>query len=135
MRINMTEIENIENMRSVPAGDYICRVAEVQESISPASHERWSLRLEVTEGEWEGRTACWDTLHWSERGAPRAKFILQAMGVPLPDGEQEYVPDMIEGRRVLVEVRPEEREDPITGVRRLINRVPFTGYARVEGEQ
>jgi|TARA_B110000116_G_scaffold150615_1_gene130279 hypothetical protein len=130
MKINLSTIENIEDMRSVPPGDYRCKVAEVRESQSPAGHTRWGIRWEVIKGEFQGRTACWDSLHWSERGLPRVKFVLQALGVAA-DGELQISPDELTDVEVIVEVRPEEREDPITGVRRLQNRVPFTGYAAV----
>ncbi len=131
MKINLSTIENIEDMRSVPPGDYHCKVAEVRESLSPAGHTRWGIRWEVTKGEFQGRTACWDSLHWSERGLPRVKFVLQVLGIAA-DGELQISPDELSDIEAIVEVRPEEREDPITGVRRLQNRVPFTGYAAVE---
>ncbi|MFT7517222.1 MAG: hypothetical protein ACI84O_001012 [Myxococcota bacterium] len=117
-------------MRSVPPGDYRCKVAEIRESQSPAGHTRWGIRWEVTAGEFQGRTACWDSLHWSERGLPRVKFVLQALGLAA-DGEMQISPDELNDIEAIVEVRPEEREDPITGVRRLQNRVPFTGYAAI----
>lgn len=128
MQIDLTQVENIEDLRSVPAGEYLCRVAEAREARSPAGHLRWGLRWEVDHGEWQGRTACWDSLHWSERGMPRAKFVLQVLGFPV-QGKLELEPQALVGLKALVQVQPEEREDPATGTRRLMNRVPFSGYA------
>ena len=54
MKINLSTIENIEDMRSVPPGDYRCKVAEVRESQSPAGHTRWGIRWEVIKGEFQG---------------------------------------------------------------------------------
>ncbi|RMH04178.1 MAG: hypothetical protein D6702_03860 [Planctomycetota bacterium] len=127
MNVDFSEVDNIEDLRAVPPGEYLCRVAEVRESDSPSGHRRWGLRWEVAEGEFVGRTACWDSLHWSERGLPRAKYVLQVLGLEV-DGPVEIHPADLEGRRAWVSCTAEEREDPITGIRRLMNRVPFAGY-------
>ena len=128
MQIDLSTIENVEDLRSVPPGEYLCRVVEVRETRSPAGHLRWGLRWEVDRGEWQGRTACWDSLHWSERGMPRAKFVLQILGFPV-SGQLDLQPPQLMGLKALVLVQPEEREAPTSGIRRLMNRVPFTGYA------
>lgn len=132
MQIDLSKVENVEDLRSVPPGEYPCQIVEVRETRSPAGHLRWGLRWEVDHGEWQGRTACWDSLHWSERGMPRAKFVLQVLGFPV-EGALELEPHQLMGRRALVTVQPEEREDPVTGLRRLTNRVPFTGYSALAG--
>ena len=131
MEIDFTEVKNIEDLRSIPPGEYSCRVAEVRESQSPAGHTRWGLRWEVESGDLAGRTACWDSLHWSERGMPRAKFVLSILGFQA-EGALSLDPADLTGRRALVQCQSEEREDPVTGIRRLTNRVPFAGYQAVE---
>ena len=133
MQIDLSQVDNIEDLRSVPPGEYVCRVAEVRESRSPAGHVRWGVRWEVTRGDWAGRTACWDSLHWSERGLPRVKFVLQMLGFDVA-GKLDLASDRLNGCEAVVLVRPEEREDPITGIRRMMNRVPFAGYAPVPPE-
>ena len=127
MRIDLSHVDDIEDLRSVPPGEYVCRIADARESRSPAGHVRWGLRWEVVHGEWAGRTACWDSLHWSERGLPRVKFVLQMLGYPV-DGPLDLRPDQLLDRVAVVLVQPEEREDPATGVRRVANRVPYAGY-------
>lgn len=128
MQIDFTELPEVEDLCSVPPGDYHCTVAEVRESTSPAGHTRWGLRWEVTQGEWRGRTACWDSLHFSERGLARARFVLRVLGFAA-DGPLDLQPDDLVGRAALVTVTPEVREDPVQGTKRKMNRVPFTGYA------
>lgn len=127
MRVDFSEVENIEDLRSVPAGEYLCRVVEVRESDSPAGHKRWGLRWEVVEGDFVGRTACWDSLHWSDRGLARAKYVLQVLGLDT-GGELQVEPSDLEDLLAWVSCASEEREDPVTGIRRLTNRVPFAGY-------
>jgi hypothetical protein len=128
MKIDLSQIEEIEEFRSVPTGEYHCKAVEVRESDSPAGHVRWGIRWEIAHGEYQGRTACWDSLHWSERGLPRVKFVLQMLGLKA-EGPLDLQTDDLVGREALVEVVPEEREDPVSGIRRLQNRVPFAGYA------
>lgn len=127
MKIDFSQIEDIDDLRAVPAGEYHCRVAEIRESESPAGHTRWGIRWEVVQGEFQGRTACWDSLHWSERGMPRAKYVLQTLGLAAA-GKVELQPLALNGKEAMVQVVPEEREDPVSGIRRLSNRVPFAGY-------
>jgi len=133
MQIDLSQVDNIEDLRSVPPGEYMCRVAEVRESRSPAGHLRWGLRWEVVRGDWAGRTAAWDSLHWSERGLPRVKFALKMLGLDV-ESTKELAPTALNGREAVVEVRPEEREDSVTGIRRVSNRVPYAGYAPMPEE-
>ncbi len=134
MQVDFSGVDNIEDLRAVPAGEYLCRVAEVRESDSPAGHRRWGMRWEVVAGDFVGRTACWDSLHWSERGLPRAKYVLQVLGLA-SDGAVEVDPGDLEDRTAWVTCAGEEREDPVTGIRRLMNRVPFAGYKPASGEE
>jgi hypothetical protein len=128
MKIDLSTIDDIEDLRAGPIGEYHCRIAEVRESTSPAGHTRWGLRWEVLTGDYLGRTACWDSLHWSERGLPRVKYALQTFGLP-SDGELDLQPGALVGLEAMVTIQAEEREDPVTGIRRVMNRVPFSGYA------
>lgn len=128
MQIDFTEIADVDDLRAIPPGEYLCQVAEVRESQSPAGHIRWGLRWEVMQGEWQGRTACWDSLHWSERGLPRVKFVLKTLGC-LGDGRADLQPKELEAKCALVTVIHEERDDPVSGIRRISNKVPFAGYA------
>ena len=128
MKIDLSQIEDFEEYRAVPPGEYHCRAGEVRESDSPAGHTRWGIRWEILSGEYQGRTACWDSLHWSERGLPRVKFALQMMGLR-SDGEMDLKTDDIVGHSALVEIIHEEREDPTSGIRRVMNRVSYAGYA------
>ena len=66
-------------------------------------------------------------MHWSERGLPRAKFLLGFLGFEI-QGPLEIDARQLEGKQALVTVVIEEREDPVTGIRRLRNRVPYSGY-------
>jgi hypothetical protein len=106
-------------------------VAEVRESQSPAGHQRWGLRLEITmadDDQFVGRTACWDTIHWSERGQARARYILNKLGINTPNQMETYQARDILFREALVTIITEEIEDPILGIRRQTNRIPFAGW-------
>ena len=57
MRFDFSQIEDVESFVSIPEGTYLCRVAEVRAGVTRDGSVRWSLRLEVAEGEYAGRTA------------------------------------------------------------------------------
>lgn len=132
MRLDFSNVEDVEDLRAVPEGEYACKVAEVRVSQSPSGHTRWGLRWEVTQGPFVGRTACWDSLHWTERGLPRAKFVLRVLGFDV-SGALDVEAGDLEGRQALVSCASEERADPVSGARRIQNRVPFTGYKPFQG--
>lgn len=134
MKVDFSEIADIEDLRAVPRGEYACAVAEVRVSTSPTGHTRWGIRWEVVEGDFQGRTASWDSLHWTERGLPRAKYVLRVLGFEV-DGPIEVDASDLKGRKALVFCTPEEREDPLTGMRRLSNRVPYSGYKMISAEE
>lgn len=115
----------------VPEGTYAVRIAEARESRGRDGSEHWGLRLEVTEGDWVGKTASWDWLVWSERGIPRIKRVFRALGLDV-EGELSVVPADLLNLQACVQVGVEEREDPHTGRRAVRNRVPYDGYAPLE---
>src|SRR6185436_20685919 len=88
MRFDFRSVEDVDSYVSVPEGIYHCRVAEVREGKARDGSVRWSLRLEVVDGDWAGRTAAWDSLTWSERGVYRVKKAFEALGLDV-SGEVE----------------------------------------------
>ena len=131
MRYDFSEVEDIESFVSIPEGEYLCRVAAIREGTARDGSARWSLRLEVVEGELAGRTAGWDSLTWSERAVLRVKHVLDAFGFET-DGPLELTPDELLGLQAYVTFREEEREDPQTGRRQVRLSVPFIGYRSAE---
>lgn len=114
---------------TVPAGTYVCRVAEVRPGSTRAGDERWSLCLVVAEGQHVGKQAAWDSLVFSPRGRTRARMVLQALGLPA-SGKIQIEPADLEGRSALVEVRPAEYQAPSGEVVRR-NEVPYDGFRRL----
>ncbi len=127
MRMDFSQIEDVQDFVSVPEGTYACRVAEVREGRTRDGNPRWAMRLEVAEGEYAGRTAAWDGLSWTERGLHRVKFVLEKLGFDVR-GELDLEPGELVGRQAVVELLTEEWEDPLTGNRQLRLRVPYAGY-------
>lgn len=130
MHIDFREIEDSESYVTVPEGTYVCRVAEVRENTALSGVPRWSLRLEVCEGDFTGRTAGWDNLTFSERGLSRVKRVLHRLGFDV-SGALEIQPTDLVGLVAHVQFVTEEREDPLTGRRTARLRVPYSGYALV----
>lgn len=127
MKIDFSSIEDLESYVSVPDGTYACRIAEVREGTTRDGSARWAIRLEVAEGDHAGRTAAWDALIWSERGLPRVKQVLAALGFDV-SGTLELHPRDLNGLRVRAQFVTEERENPLSGKKMTRLRVPYSGY-------
>ncbi|MFT4515757.1 MAG: hypothetical protein ACI89X_004885 [Planctomycetota bacterium] len=126
MEIDFDAQDAISDFISVPAGTYLCRIAEVRTGTTRAGDDRWSLRLVVAEGQHVGKQAAWDSLVFSIRGRTRARTVLHALGLP-SKGRVQLTPTDLEGCTALVEVRPSEYESPSGQVVRR-NEVPYDGY-------
>lgn len=133
MEIDFDASDRVSDFVTVPAGTYLCRVAEVRPGATRAGDERWSLRLVVAEGQHVGKQAAWDSLVFSTRGRARARLVLQALGLPAA-GKVQIEPGDLEGRTALVEVRPAEYQSPAGDVVRR-NEVPYDGFRPVPEDE
>jgi hypothetical protein len=129
MELDFDGVEETADYVSVPAGTYLCQIADVRVGRTRAGDERWGLRLVVAEGEHAGRQAAWDSLVFSHRGRARVRRVLSAFGLPTT-GKVTLEPADLDGRRAFVEVRPTEyvAADGQT-IRR--NEVPYDGYRAI----
>lgn len=126
MEIDFDGSERVSDYVTVPAGTYLCRIAEIRPGTTRAGDERWSLRLVVAEGQHTGKQAAWDSLVFSTRGRTRARMVLQALGLPA-SGRVQIEPADLEGRHALVEIRPADYQSPSGQVVRR-NEVPYDGF-------
>jgi hypothetical protein len=133
MHYDFSQVQDTQSFVSIPEGSYDCRIAEVREGLARDGSVRWSFRLEVLPGIYAGRTAGWDALTWSERGLPRVKRTLGIFGLDVR-GEIDIEPGDLVGLAARVSFETEEREDANSGQRMLRLRVPYAGYAALEGE-
>jgi len=134
VNFDFSQIEDIESFVSIPEGPYYCRVAEVRSGVARDGSVRWNLRLEVSRGEYAGRTAGWDSLTWSERGIRRVKRVLGALGLDVR-GALEVEPADLVDREAHVLFEPEEREDQLTGRRSVRLRVPYAGFTAIDASR
>jgi hypothetical protein len=131
MEFDFDASDRVSDFVTVPAGTYVCRVAEIRPGTTRAGDERWSLRLVVAEGQHVGKHAAWDSLVFSTRGRARARMVLQALGLPA-SGKVQIEPSDLEGRTALVEIRPSEYQNQAGEMVRR-NEVPYDGYRAVPG--
>jgi len=132
MRLDFTNVEDVSYV-SVPEGVYDCQLTDVRERSTRDGSPRWSFRLVVTEGEYAGRTAAWDSVSWTERGMGRAKHVLSKLGFDVTGIVDVDAEDLL-GKRARVKIEFEEREDPISGIRSVRPTVPFLGYEALNGD-
>jgi len=103
MRLDFETTDQITDFVTIPAGTYLCRIAEVRDQQSKAGDTMWGIRLVVTEGEFTGRMAAWDNLVFSSRGLHRVQSILEALGLPA-DGKIELNLEDLIDKEAFVEV-------------------------------
>ncbi len=127
MEIDFDAMDNVSDYVTVPAGTYLCRIAEVIPGTTRNGHERWGLRLIVAEGEFVGRQAAWDGLVFSDRGTMRARRVMAALGLPT-QGRVQVEPQDLVGRQAFVTVGPRNYRDPNTDHVMRRNEVPYDGY-------
>ena len=122
---------HVSDFVTVPAGTYLCRLAEVRTGTTRAGEARWSLRLVVADGPHAGRLAAWDGLGFSARALPRVRRVFAALGLPAA-GSVHVERDDLLGLLASVEVRPTEyRSGDGSTVRR--NEVPYDGWRAAPG--
>ncbi len=129
MEIDFDSTESVSDYVTVPAGTYLCRIAEVRQGTTRAGDDRWSLRLVVAEGQHVGKQAAWDNLIFSARGQARVRLVMHALGLP-SSGKVQIDPGDVEDRSALVEIRPAEYQNSAGQVVRR-NEVPYDGYRAV----
>ena len=132
MKLDFTHVDDAESYVSIPEGTYVCRIAEVRLNLTRDNSPRWSLRLEVAEGEYAGRTAAWDSLIFSERGLPRVKQVLARFGLDVSGTLELEASDLV-GLQARAQCVLEEYEDKLTGRRQARLRVPYSGYESLGG--
>lgn len=129
MEIDFDSTESVSDYVTIPAGTYLCRVAEVRPGTTRAGDDRWSLRLVVAEGQHVGKQAAWDNLIFSTRGRARVRLVMHALGLP-SSGKVQIEPADLEGQTALVEIRPAEYQNAAGQMVRR-NEVPYDGYRAV----
>jgi len=126
MELDFESSDPISDFTTVPAGRYLCKVAEVRDRQSRAGDTMWSLRLVVTEGEFIGRMAAWDNLVFSTRGLQRVQAVLTAFGLAA-GGKVDIRHEDLLDQEAFVEIRPAEYHAPDGAMTRR-NEVPYDGY-------
>lgn len=134
MRVDFSDVEDVDQFVSVPEGIYACVVEDVNETTTRDGRPRFWFRLMIEEGDFAGRLAAVDGVSLTHRAMARAKHVLSALGVDV-SGEVEVTRELLEGRHARVQVVLEEREDPATGRRTVRTKVPYLGYTAPDDER
>ena len=132
MELDLGEKETVQDYVTVPAGTYVCKIEEVRVGSTRAGDPRWSFRLLVEQGEYQGRQAAWDSLVFSERGTHRARVVLEALGLP-HTGTVQLEPEHLQGRSALVEIAPADYAN-LRGETIRRNEVPYNGYRSLDAD-
>ena len=129
MRIDFSEIEEMDDFSPLPAGKYLSSLSEVEETETQSGDDMWKLRFSVEEGDHQGRYI-FDNVVFSDAALKRAKLICSRLGLDT-SGELDLTPELIKGRSCYVTAESEEYEDQEGNTKRR-NVVPFAGYETAE---
>ena len=88
----------------------------------------WKLRWAIEGGEHQGRLL-FDNMVFNDRAMPRVKLICNVLGLDV-SGEVDLEPEMLIGRRAMIETYIEEYTDS-NGAQKARNAIPWDGYRAV----
>ena len=128
-KIDFDNVDDVQDFSPLPAGKYLCRLAEVEEAATQYGDEMWKLRFLVADGKHSGRYI-FDNMVFSDAALKRAKLICSRLGIDV-SGEVDLTPSLLKDRSCYVTVDTEEYEDD-EGNRKVRNIVPFAGYDRAD---
>ena len=128
-KIDFANVDDVQDFSPLPDGEYLCRLAEIEEASTHAGDEMWKLKFEVADGEYAGRYI-FDNMVFSEAALKRVKLICSRLGIDV-SGEVELTPSMLEGATCIIRTEIEEYEDNEGRTKRR-NVVPFAGYERAD---
>lgn len=126
-KIDFNRVDDVQDFSPLPDGQYLCRVAEVEEAATQYGDEMWKLRFVVESGPHRGRYI-FDNMVFSDAALKRVKLICSRLGLDV-SGELDVTPALIKGRTCYITVESEEYEDQ-EGNTKWRNVVPFAGYER-----
>lgn len=124
-RIDFSKASDERKFSPLPAGRYLCRLAEVEETTTRSGEPMWRLRFTVAKGRHEGRYIR-DRVAFTPKAIKRVRALCAALGVRAA-GKGELTPEQVEGRRCYVRVRIDQYENR-DGQMTPCNEVAFDGY-------
>ena len=131
-KIDFANIDDVQDFTPLPDGEYLCRLAEIEEASTYNGDELWKLKFEVTDGEFAGRYI-FDNMVFSEAALKRVKLICSRLGIDV-SGEIDLTPSMLEGATCYITTEIEEYEDNEGKIKRR-NTVPFAGYEHIDSQE
>lgn len=130
-KIDFNNVEDVKGFNPLPDGEYVCRVAGVEEAATQRGDEMWRVRFVVESGPHKGRYI-FDNISFGALAVKRVKLLCSCLGIDVTC-EQDLTPGDVIGRTCCVTVATEEYEDQ-EGNTKLRNTVPFAGYEPVEDD-
>ena len=124
-RVDFSKVNGTRDLGPLPAGKYLCRLAEVEETTTRSGDPMWKLRFEVAKGRHEGRHIR-DRVAFTPKAIKRVRALCAALGLKA-SGKVDLTPGQIEGRTCCVRVRVDQYKNQ-DGQMTPCNEVQFNGY-------
>jgi hypothetical protein len=123
---SLNEVDPWKASSILPPGWHLCDVDSAEEGTSSGGHPQFEIRLMAIEGEHQGSTIT-DWLVITQGSLGRVKQVLDALGVPIPEGNFSVEARQLIAKRARVLVALEPKQDG-SGTRSTVK-----GYQAVEG--
>lgn len=114
--VDWNEVKDPEErtFEPLPDGEYLVAVSDVYvTAATPQKAERWGLKLEVCEGEYEGRVI-FDNLYWGpahtvkgKQSLQRCKLVCHRLGLEVA-GQKTVEPGHLVGKKAYVKTYVDE---------------------------
>jgi hypothetical protein len=129
-KIEFDKIDDANIYEPIPAGRYLCELAEIKETATKNGDEMWELKFVVLEsGLYENRII-FDRMVFSEKAMPRIKLICSRLGIDTTRS-MDLLPANLLYKRCYLHVVIEDYTD-YEGIQKKRNIVPYAGYEKME---
>jgi len=126
--VDFPAVQEAQDFTPLPAGEYLCRVENIEERQTKYNDDMWNVRFAVIDGEYIGRYI-FDRITFSEAAMPRVKLFAKRLGLDVSK-RYDLTPKLALGQAIWVTVEEDsyEKGDQIIKT----NNVPYAGYREYE---
>lgn len=129
--VNLDEAGEWGGGGPVPDGKYAVVVDDAYEKQSAAGNDMIELTLKIATGDCAGRNA-WDRLVFTPKALGRVRYVLDALGVTIPQGAFNLSAESLRGKRALVTLKTKHK--PASGDYEARDVQEVVGWEKAGGE-
>lgn len=129
-KVNFKDVDETQQFKIIPEGDYVAEIAKVEETKSQKGDDMWKVQFKVIEGDQKGATVN-TFMVFNEGGYGNIKKLYKEIGGFDLAKSHNCVPSDIEGEKVIITVQIGEYTNK-EGVKVKNNSIPFGGFKSID---